>query len=393
MSGATPYRTLDLVELFALELPPLEYAVEGVLPLGSLTMLAAREKAGKSLLAVDLCCSIALGEPFVGRAVLEGSALLVPAEENIREVRQRIETRLAGRRDALLRVLPADGFIEENLLRLDEPGSMLRLRATILEVEPVVVVLDPMRELHGLSENEADEMGPLMRPLRQLAHETNTAIVLNHHMNKGGGTRGSTAIRAGVDQEWSFERTDDGKDQEAAGATGTITVVGRFGPRQVIGIKLGAGLRWEPAIPMLDMGRGRNARDRVMAALHHAVGGLDIDALVAVTGDQKKTVQNAVTHLLNETPSPIVADGSGARNDPRRFRAADQHLPVADEKPFPCDGVPSTDVLPRLRSLGRRTQASLGESVPSDFPTGKETTGPGKEPSPTTGNGSRLPGP
>jgi RecA-family ATPase len=53
---------------------------------------------------------------------------------------------------------------------------MERLYATVKAQDPVVVVLDPMRELHGQREDSADDMGPLLRPLRQLAHETNTAV-------------------------------------------------------------------------------------------------------------------------------------------------------------------------------------------------------------------------
>ena len=51
-------------------------------------------------------------------------------------------------------------------------------------------------------------MAPLLKPLRQLAHHRNLALVVNHHQNRGGTFRGSTAIRAAFDQEWAFTRTD-----------------------------------------------------------------------------------------------------------------------------------------------------------------------------------------
>ncbi|MDP9358534.1 MAG: helicase RepA family protein [Chloroflexota bacterium] len=203
-----PFRPLTLSQLKDLSLPQLEAVVESLLFLGTLTLFAAREKSGKSLLMIDLICSVALDEPFLGRAVRAGPVVYVPAEDNLRDVRDRLNRRLGGR-DGPIHVLPVNGYTED-ALRLDDPASLARLRAMIEEIEPVLVVLDPMRELHTRREDVADEMGPMLRPLRQIAHETNTAVILNHHMSKGGSARGSTAITAAVDQIWTFHLHDPG---------------------------------------------------------------------------------------------------------------------------------------------------------------------------------------
>src|SRR4051794_3172192 len=92
-------RPLSLKELRELDLPRREWVVQDLLPRGSLTLLTAREKAGKSLLALDLCAAVATGDPFLGRAVRSGPTVLVPVEEHLRDVRQRTEVRL-GDRDA-----------------------------------------------------------------------------------------------------------------------------------------------------------------------------------------------------------------------------------------------------------------------------------------------------
>jgi hypothetical protein len=44
-----------------------------------------------------------------------------------------------------------------------DAASVARLRATIAALEPVLVVLDPLRELHHKKENDADEMAALLR--------------------------------------------------------------------------------------------------------------------------------------------------------------------------------------------------------------------------------------
>ncbi|MFL5759101.1 MAG: AAA family ATPase [Thermomicrobiales bacterium] len=319
-----PFETITLAELIALELPEVEYAVDGILPLGSLTLLAAREKAGKSLLLVDLCCSIALGEPFLDRAVKQGPAILVPAEENMREIRDRVLLRLDGRTDADLHILPVNGFTEDEL-RIDQGDSLARLLATIQHVRPVIAGLDPMRELHNLRENDSDDMGPMLRPVRQIAHTTNTALVMNHHMSLAGRSRGSTAIRASADQEWAFKRRDDETTWEQVPTEGVLRVEGRFGPRLTIGVRLGPKIRWGLAQVIL-VGDNSNLRGRIIILLQQTPDGLSADAITEKLGAMKKTVQNTISAMLKEQPAKIVSVGRGVKGDPRRFQAVDPFL-------------------------------------------------------------------
>ena len=257
------FAPLSLEALFALELPEPAWLVEGLLPLGAAALLSAREKAGKGLLTIDLCASVALEEPFLGRAVRSGRAVYCPAEEHLRDVRARVAARLGERRDAPLFVLPLAGSTADRL-DLDDPVAMQKLLGMVEKLEPAQVVLDTLRELHGRQEDKSDEMGPVLRPLRQLAHQTETTVLANHHQNKLGGFRGSTAIRAAFDLEWAFQRTDD-PDGEGPPA-GVLRVEGRHGPRQVARVRLGEGLRWEPD-EQLVVPRDPGIRARILAHL------------------------------------------------------------------------------------------------------------------------------
>jgi hypothetical protein len=352
-----PFTTLTLEELIALELPHLEWAVDGILPLGSFTLLAAREKAGKSLLAVDLCCSIALGESFLDFAVRQGPALFVPAEENMREIRDRILLRLDGRADADLHVLPVNGFTDDDL-RIDQGESLARLVETIKAIAPVVVALDPMRELHNLNENDSDDMGPMLRPLRQIAHAANMALVLNHHMSLAGRSRGSTAIRASADQEWAFKRTDDETTWDQVPTEGVLRVEGRFGPRKMLGIRLGPKIRWGPAQVIL-VGDDSGLRGRILKLLQQSADGLSADDIATKLEAVKKTVQNTISALLKEKPPKIVPYGQGVAGDPRRFRAVDPFL--FDEDGVPDDPGNSGKEYSRSRSL-----RYLGTGIPQN---------------------------
>lgn len=317
-----PFRLLSLAELFALRLPELRWAVEGILPLGSFTMLAAREKAGKGLLVIDLCCSVALGEPFLDRAVEPGPALYVAAEENVREVRARLGNRLGHRRDCPMYVLPVNGFVDEALgvgdtLRIDDPALLGRLYATIRELRPSVVVLDPLRELHNQRENESDDMSALLRPLRQIAHATDTALVVNHHMSTTGRARRSTSIRAAVDQEWALHAKEAKEDGTDATAGGVLRIQGRFGGTQTIGVLLGEGQRW--AVTDFGPGPDPSVKARLLQLL--ALGGwLDAEAIADQVGATRRGVQGALRELLAEAPPQIETEGQGVRGDPRRYR-------------------------------------------------------------------------
>jgi RecA-family ATPase len=254
MSSATPFTALSLTELAEYQFPPIDWVVDEVLPVGALVLLVGRSKAGKSLLTLDLAASVGLGEPFVDQATMQGPVIYVPAEDALRRVGERLWTRIGAERHAPIHVLPADGTLEQ-AVRLDDPESFGRLAVTVEKYQPRVLILDPFREFHHRKENDADEMAALMRPLRQLAHETDTLIVLNHHRNKHAtdstlATRGSSAITGGVDIVIALELSDESSDE---GLTPdqvlTLRIEGRYGPRQRLAARLRPGLRWEPAAP------------------------------------------------------------------------------------------------------------------------------------------------
>lgn len=323
-STSGPFRPLTISDLFAFEVPEIEYAVEGILPQGSACLLSGREKSGKGLITLDLCASIALGEPFLGCDVLQGPAIYCAAEEHVRDVRSRVEARIGDNRDAPLYVLPLDGSTGDRL-RLDEPESMQRLWDMVAEMEPVVVVLDPFRELHECREDDADEMAPLLRPVRQLAHQTNTAVMVNHHQNRGGTFRGSTAIRAAFDLEWEFRRTDEDAARDGDPPRGRIKVEGRHGPRKIVHVRLGEGLRWETAEPSSTT-QDPSTRDRILNHLVTCATYLTAPEIAAAIGAADRTVQNLLAAMSRETMSPLDVQGPGTRNEPRRYGIPTQAL-------------------------------------------------------------------
>jgi hypothetical protein len=338
-SETSAFTPLSLHDLFALELPEIEFVVDGILPTASFGLLHGREKSGKGLLSLDLSASVALGEPFLDRAVKEGPAIYCAAEENIRDVRARVAERFGTRRDAPFHVLRLDGSTGDRL-QFEDPDGMQRLLDMIKEIEPRVVVLDPFRELHSGREDLSDEMAPILRPVRQLAHDTGTTIILNHHQNKGGGFRGSTAILAAADLEWAFTRTDE-DDDTGGSPRGTLKIEGRHGPRTILNVRLGEGIRWEPAHVLL-LPPDPRTRERILEHLIAVNTWQTAEELATGTGTKLKTVQNVLAGMMEENPRPFAVQGTGAKNNPRQYSTLaprfDQLLGEDLGKMIPPDG-------------------------------------------------------
>lgn len=350
------YTPLGISELNALELPPVEYVIDGIIPAGALILLHAREKSGKSLMAIDMMVSIATGETFLDRAVTQGPAAIVTLEDNLRDVRSRVNTRLAGLRGVPFYVLPADGSLPDVRFSLQDPVSVLALREMIVEYELRAVAIDNLRESHQLPENDSDAMSPLLRSVRQVAHETNCAVVLTHHERKTGNgePRGSTAIAAAFDQVigWQLSSPDA---EELAGA---LRVKGRYGPRQTLHARFGANGRWE-------MGTivhiATNTRERIAAWLESAGGWHSAKAIHTGMSDTSialRTVQNELPALVRE--ETVLERGTGKKSDPKEYAFAGTSRLFPDVPGEPS-GTEKNDS-PRPEPLGN-TSGGINERI------------------------------
>jgi hypothetical protein len=215
-------------------------------------------------------------------------------------------------------VLPVNRS-DTDAFSLERSESLAALRAMVDAYKPAVLIIDPFREAHGQAENDADEMGPLLRPLRSLAHDTDTSIVLVHHMNKNGTFRGSTAIRAACDSEWAFARSDFG-DLDTTEVRGVLRVQGRQGPRQSLGIQLGEQFHWQCSLE--SMGPPPTARMRILETLEEEDAEFTAQEIAHLVGSDPKTVQNIMSQEVTAESPVIVRIGAGRKNDPWRYRLA-----------------------------------------------------------------------
>lgn len=207
-SASRPLFTLYSIEDL-LSLPDMAYLVDGLLPEGGVSVIVGDAATYKSFIALNFALSVAVGRAVFGRAVRQGQTLYVAAEGG-----NGLKNRVRAWMKEHEAEHPKGRFhcITERVQFLEASGIQ-RLSATItanhLENLSLIVVDTVARAMEGGDENSAKDMGMFVAAIDMLREQTGAHVLLIHHANKGGGMRGSTALRGAIDTQISVVRTDD----------------------------------------------------------------------------------------------------------------------------------------------------------------------------------------
>lgn len=204
------YRTLREILSDPDALTPPEPVADRLAWCGRVTLLAAREKTGKSTFASAAAAAVSAGHLFLGTSTRRGPVLYLALEDHPSDT----VARLVDFRTDEDRLLLVD--------RLSDPFS--DLEAAVADVDPVLVVIDTLAaftESFALKPGSSSAWTPVMARLARLARDSDAAVLLLHHGRKSDGTyRDSTAIAAGVDVLLEM--------QEAEGNIRGLKVKGRW---------------------------------------------------------------------------------------------------------------------------------------------------------------------
>jgi RecA-family ATPase len=146
-----------LPELIADTTPKPEAIIgDGILNAQSLLLIAGQQKAKKSFLAMNLAVAIAAGKSFGGFTIPRPRRVLVLSAEGGHH----------SNKDRLIKMsqnikgLADDALYSDFICRwkLDQGPDVEELRATIDDIKPDVVVIDPLVKYHLKDENSAEEM-------------------------------------------------------------------------------------------------------------------------------------------------------------------------------------------------------------------------------------------
>ncbi|WP_457066867.1 AAA family ATPase [Mycobacteroides abscessus] len=202
------------------DMPPPQYVIDKLIEHGGLASLIGPPGVGKSSVALDMACHIAVGKAWRGRKVLKTRVLYLPGE---------------GLSGAVQRVKAWEAQHDINDSALDDGlrlgNSIIQLGASteawgalaeyVIRERIGLIIFDTFARMSlGIEENSATEMGRAVVRFDQMRRLTNAGVLIVHHTGKNNPTsgRGSSALNAALDSEllvsegtWDFapESFDD----------------------------------------------------------------------------------------------------------------------------------------------------------------------------------------
>jgi hypothetical protein len=224
----------------ALPVPPMRWMVHRVWPQNSHGPLAGAKKSLKSWNALALAVAVASGRPYLGEfAVNKPGPVLIFNGEGGQEPFQRRYQRICAAYDVEPGSLPLAVTFGVG----DLAGRAFRdaIKAHLDEVQPVLVILDPLYTYHpsGIEAQNLYERGRMLGDLSHLVGYDASLLVVDHYRKTGGANLDLDEIgQSGVAQwadSWILQAHREEPDLEA----GTFRLAVEHGSRQW------GGQRWE----------------------------------------------------------------------------------------------------------------------------------------------------
>ncbi|MBQ6661786.1 MAG: AAA family ATPase [Lachnospiraceae bacterium] len=196
---------------------PTVFTVDGLLAQG-LFILAGSPKVGKSWLALELCLSVAKGEPLLDRPTQQGSALYFCLEDSYPRIQSRLYELTDEPSDKLFFALRADTIgngLEEQIIKFKSEHDDLRL-----------VVIDTLQMVRNETESSYGSDYAEIVPLKNLAERLGITIVLVHHLRKAADSdpfnmiSGSTGLSGATDGQLVLKKDKRGGTQAVLYVTG-----------------------------------------------------------------------------------------------------------------------------------------------------------------------------
>jgi len=153
------------------------HLVEGLLPPGSVNLLAGDSGIGKSPMAYQIALAVASGRPFLGLRIKPGKVVFADYENNVQDVH-----RIVGQQCKHLGLpkIPAT-FL---LWPLSRNPELKHMELIAEKLGPDLVVIDSLRAFHPEMETHSAKAVRQIRKLRGIAARRGTTFLLVHHLRK-----------------------------------------------------------------------------------------------------------------------------------------------------------------------------------------------------------------
>lgn len=195
------------------------YLIPGLVPGTGRIQLCGGPRAGKSFLAYELALAVAQGTEFLGFKVSRAGPVLYLQYDTPPDL---WDDRLCLLKESGVDISGPVYFVEEDdpeaipRCNIMEVGDRAVLRRYIEEIKPVLVVVDVLRKVHNLKENDSDSMKHVFDYLNAVT--TGRALLVLHHTIKSStdpkaitrrpseAGRGSSFVGGEVDANWLLSR-------------------------------------------------------------------------------------------------------------------------------------------------------------------------------------------
>lgn len=210
-----------IAEKFLEESGEFDWIFGGLIAEGTVTMIVAEPRLGKTTLMVQLSLALSVGQSVLGYSVAKPRRVLYILAEGSRHA---FRNRFRATCDSMdIPPSSLDWWLQ--------PPTMSEFKLSSQQVDRVIrgsqaefIVLDTLGYFGGGDENDASSWkANVMAPLRAYAQELNTAFVLVHHPKKSSANdtssrwergRGTSAMFGDVDHYLTLERVPLDKHDE-----------------------------------------------------------------------------------------------------------------------------------------------------------------------------------
>lgn len=199
-----PEVVIEPLEAYLARTEPTQYVWDRILPAGSLAILSADPKCGKSVTARNLIYRVSRGETFFGRQTMSGKTpvLYLALEEKAEELRDHFRRLGATNEPIWLYVGPIP--LEEALSTL--AGEIEKRKARL-------AVVDPLFDMLSLADtNDYALANRAMKAVLAIGRQTGCHILALHHNSKHGeqgsarSILGSAALRGATDANLTMRK-------------------------------------------------------------------------------------------------------------------------------------------------------------------------------------------
>ena len=291
--------THSAFELMQKEFAPMQWAVDGLIALGTV-LLAGKSKSGKSWLLLNLLLCAVIKMLLLNRGVQQCDALYLALEDNDRRMRRRLETLMRAAQDRL------DGLARLHY-RCEWPagehGARLLDEYLAMNSEIKIVGVDTLKMIRGIQDGRRDSYSldyEAILPWKRVVEKHQVTLIIVHHTRKAEAAdvfdeiSGTLGLSGAVDQMMVLRRLPNDPKQA------TLHTRGRDLPEDVeLGIELQDG--WWKLVGTAAELAANEARRQVIDVLQDFPTGLSVAELLKHTGKKSRTsMSSLVKRMAND---------------------------------------------------------------------------------------------